>query len=86
MLSLEDVKQIARDAAYQTHAALEIIGAVRSEGESSCYMELMIARRGTEPGPMVVGIDRDQSQSQCRATLLIRFGEDAPKARAAGRA
>jgi len=76
-LTLNDVRRIARDEAEREHSNLEVIGAVPAEGESTRYTELVLTVRGCDQKPcrLIVGLNREATEAELRASVRGRLRE-----------
>jgi len=74
-LSLTAVRQIAVDVARQEDPSLEVVAATAGEGDSSSYAEVVLMLRGcrTEPCRMLIGVDRNAPEGECRALVRERL-------------
>lgn len=73
LLTLPDARRIADDAISKEHANLEVLGVTTSEGGSR-YTEVIMRIRGchAEPCQVVIGVDRDVSESTFREEVVKR--------------
>ena len=68
-LTLIDVRRIAADVARKQDPVLEVVGVTPAEGESS-YVEVMLTVddcRVEAPSLLIVGVNRDTSDRECRS-------------------
>jgi hypothetical protein len=69
-LTLAEARRIAGEVVAKEHPALEVLGATSAEGGSH-YTEVILTARGgtTEPRRMVIGVDREASESSFRGQV-----------------
>jgi hypothetical protein len=67
LLTLLDVRRIAREVISKEHPDLEVLGVTTSEGGSR-YTEVILRIRGchAEPCQVIIGVDRDVSEPAFR--------------------
>ena len=75
-LTLTQVRRIAADVARQQDARLVVMGVTPAEGESS-YAEVMLTVSGChiEPCRVIIGINRDASEPECRRAVEQQLQE-----------
>jgi len=74
-LRLTDVRRIAREVTRDQFPGLEIVGAV-AKGDSG-YTEVLMTVRGCrqEPCQIMIGLNRDTSESEFRKAIHERLRE-----------
>jgi len=82
-VTLTDVQRIAADVARQEDRRLEVVAAIPAQGEAA-YAEVALTIRGcrAEPCRMMIGVSRNASESDIRATVTDRLRQHLDEHRA----